>query len=153
MLEPAGAAPLLCLCEQSQPSAGSHPARVHFHVPLGPDHVVLVGGHGDPGPGTEAGVSRPQGPEGEERRYKHGRRQALRVEATHFSSPVSCFSRSLRGVCPPELQTRRRTASVGEPARPTPLRPTQHAAPHTPGEAEGSRRSAGKPSAACVRVR
>lgn len=29
---------------------------------------------------------------------------ALRA-ATHFSSPVSCFSRSLRGVWPPELQT------------------------------------------------
>lgn len=49
----------------------THPAGVHLHVPLGPDHVVLVGGHGDPGPGTEAGLTRPQGSV-ETPSYKHG---------------------------------------------------------------------------------
>lgn len=96
-----------------EPSVDSHPARIHLHVPLGPDHVVLVGGHRDPGPGTESGVTGPQGSVGEQRRYQHGRRHAGGGGSLpHFSSPVSCFSRSLRGVCPPELQTGRQPASA-----------------------------------------
>lgn len=91
----------------------SHPAGLHLHVPLGPDHIVLVGGHRDPGSGTESGVTRSQGSVGEQRRHTHGGGHAAGdARHAHFSSPVSCFSRSLRGVCPPELQTGRQTASA-----------------------------------------
>lgn len=83
-----------------------HPAGVHLHVPLGPDHIVLVGGHWDSSPGTESRVTGSEGSVGAKQQcHKHGWMNAARGGVAHFSSPVSCFSRSLRGVCPPELQT------------------------------------------------
>lgn len=42
---------------KAPPPSSTHPAGLHLHVPFGSDHVVFVGGHGDAGSGTEAGVA------------------------------------------------------------------------------------------------
>lgn len=75
----------------------SHPAGLHLHVPLGPDHVVLVGGHGNAGPGTKAGVAGSQ------------RSMARRREKTAVS-----ISRGLGGKGTPLC---RRTRSLTSPPR------------------------------------
>lgn len=41
----------------------TYPRWFHFHIPLGPDNIILVRGHGDPCPGAESRISRSKSPE------------------------------------------------------------------------------------------
>lgn len=45
-----------------QDTASAYPGGLHLHIPLGPDHVVLVGGHWHPRTGTEPRVPGPESP-------------------------------------------------------------------------------------------
>lgn len=66
----------------------AYPGRLHLHVPLGSDHVVLVGRHRDPRTGTEARVSRPEGPErGESSMCSHGLPQPATALSAHAPLP------------------------------------------------------------------
>lgn len=85
---------LMQVCVLSKSSIHPHPAWVHFHVPLGPNHIVLVGGHWDPSPGTESRVTGSQCSVGEQQCYKHAWTDSQR-KALLTSPPPSAVSPGL----------------------------------------------------------
>lgn len=97
---------------QTDGQPNTHCSGLALHVPFGSHNVVLVGWHGHPGSGTEPRVAWAQSSVGQQTQegcqqkatYTDSRQtyKGLRhthvntqVTATHFSSPVSTFSRSL----------------------------------------------------------
>lgn len=62
----------------------THPAGLHLHVPFGPNHVVLVGGHRHTGPGAEAGVAGSQRPA--------AKRTVVKKRSTRWRSVCVCVT-------------------------------------------------------------
>lgn len=108
----------------------AYPGWLHFHIPLGPDNIVLVWGHGDPRTGTESRISRSQSPE--------NRKKSMLFTEPTIAGPIPFSCRPVSNLrCPLKVTPSFlllpvlaglivTSATVGIPQLPSQSQPPQH---------------------------